>query len=377
MMDKKIPLKDMKGTFEDKSIVSFLDDAYGISNSIGTKEQYKHTLISFNRFCLAKYDKDLVTLASNLKGRPLEEVLEVFKEFKRHLDVKINQFGNPTSNGTKRLQIGIVKKYLRSCGIKIHQEDIADCITIGRKMKVKKYPLTPEIVCKIIDELPRFEHKALTILLASTGMRKGEAVSLHPSDFDFTSNPVSIHISAPSTKIRQDRIVYLTKECSGMIEQLINKKPDKQRYLFGRSKNPWQIYETYSQSLRSSLRRINLYKILSNGFGQVTVHSFRQFFRTYAGHLIGRDFAESFIGHSFYLSEYENMPEEERKKIFLQLEPHMTFLQPKIQKPTKTPEVIELEGKLSEMEKKLPLLMNEVVNRIKGELLKEGFTYKN
>ena len=31
----------MKETFEDKSIVSFLDDAYGISNSFGTKQAKK------------------------------------------------------------------------------------------------------------------------------------------------------------------------------------------------------------------------------------------------------------------------------------------------------------------------------------------------
>ena len=357
-MEEKIPLKSMKETFEDKSVVSFLDDAYGISNSVGTKQQYRHTLIAFNRFCLTKYGKDLVTLVSGLKGRPMEEVLEIFKDFKRHLDVKINLFGNPVSNGTKRLQIGIIKKYFRSCGIKIHQDDITDCITIGRKMKVKKYPLTPEIITQIIDEIPRFDHKALTILLASTGMRKGEAVALQPSDFDFTSHPVSIHISAPSTKIRQDRFVYLTKECSEMIEQLINKKSVKQRYLFGRSANPLQIYETYSNAVRSALKNMNLYKILSNGFGQVTVHSFRQFFRTYAGHLIGRDFAESFIGHSFYLSEYENMPEEERKRIFLKLEPHMTFLEPKIQKPSKNPEVTALERQLNDIQGKVKILAN-------------------
>ena len=143
------------------------------------------------------------------------------------------------------------------------------------------------------------------------------------------------------------------------IEQLINKKSDKQRYLFGRSVNPWQIYETYSQALRSALRRMNLYKILSNGFGQVTVHSFRQFFRTYAGHLIGRDFAESFIGHSFYLSEYENMPEEERRKIFLRLEPHMTFLEPKIQKPQKNPEVVALERQLNDIQGKVKILAHK------------------
>jgi len=355
-MAEKISFKSMRETFQDKSIVSFLNDAYGIGNSRGTKEQYRHTLISFNRFCLERYQKDLVVLVSSLQGRPLEEALDVFKEFKRHLDVKINLFGNPVSNGTKRLQIGIIKKYFRSRGIKIHQDDITDCITIGRKMRVKKYPLTPEMISKIIDELPRFDHKALTILLASTGMRKGEAVALRVSDFDFTSHPSSIHINAPSTKIKQDRIVYLTKECSEMFEQLINKKSEKQRFLFGRSNNPLQIYETYSKALRRALIRMGMYKVLANGFGQITVHSFRQFFRTYAGHLIGRDFAESFIGHSFYLSEYENMPEEERRRIFLKLEPHMTFLEPKIRKLQKNPEVIELQRQLNDLQGKVKIL---------------------
>src|SRR3990172_2163381 len=94
-MEEKIPLKSMKKTFEDKSVVSFLDDAYGISNSVGTKQQYRHTLIAFNRFCLTKYGKDFITLVAGLKGRRIGEVLEVFKDFKPQMDEKTNQFGTP------------------------------------------------------------------------------------------------------------------------------------------------------------------------------------------------------------------------------------------------------------------------------------------
>ncbi len=361
MMEVKIPIKDMKKTFEDKSIASFLDDAYAISNSEGTRDQYKYTLYSVNRFCIKQYGKDIVELVSGLNGKPIEEILEFFKEYKRFLDTKITRFGNPTFNNTKRIQISILKKYFRSCGIKIHQEDIEDCITIGRKMRVKKYPLSHEIVSKIINEMPHFEFKALSILLAATGMRKTETIMLVPSDFDFTSYPVSIHIRASSTKTREDRIVYLTKECAEMMEQLINKKPEKQSYLFGKSSNHRQIAETYGKALRRVLKKIELYKKLDNGFGQITVHSFRQFFRTFAGHQIGRDFAESFIGHRFYLSEYENMPEEERKKIFLKLEPYMTFLQPKIQKPSENPEVIELQRQLTEIQNKVKILGNRLL----------------
>ncbi len=361
MMEVKIPIKDMKKTFENKSIVSFLDDAYAISNSEGTRDQYKFTLYSVNRFCIKHYGTDMVQHVLSLHGKPIEEILEFFKEYKRYLDTKITRFGNPTFNNSKRIQISILKKYSISCGFKIHQEDIEDCITIGRKMRIKKYPLINKIVSKIINEMPHFEFKALTILLAGTGMRKTEAITLLPSDFDFTSHPVSIHLRASITKTREDRIIYLTKECAEMMEQLINKKPETHHYLFGKSSNHRQISETYGKSLRRVLKKIELYKKLDNGFGQITVHSFRQFFRTFAGHLISRDFAESFIGHRFYLSEYENMPEEERKKIFLKLEPHMTFLEPKIKKPSENPEVIELERQLTEIQNKVKIIGNRLL----------------
>jgi len=101
---------------------------------------------------------------------------------------------------------------------------------------------------------------------------------------------------------------------------------------------------------------LGLYKILDNGINQITIHSFRQFFRTYAGHHINRDYADSFIGHRFYLSEYENMPEEERKKIFLQLEPHMTLTGSKVQKHPKDPEVLMLQDQLAQLQEKIRIL---------------------
>jgi integrase len=110
-----------------------------------------------------------------------------------------------------------------------------------------------------------------------------------------------------------------------MIEQLLINKPPTQMYLFGKSSDPKVIYVKYSYALRNVLRQIGLYKKLENGVNQITVHSFRSFFRTLAGHSISRDFAEAYIGHRFYQSEYQNMHEIEKKKIFLELEPHITF----------------------------------------------------
>ena len=354
---QEIPtLKHMRDAFEQKCVVDFLEDAYGIGNSKGTKEAYRYALYAFNRFCIKIYEKNLVELISDLKNKPMDSSIQVFVEFKRYLDKKITKFDNPLSNHTKRVYFTILKKFFRTNGIKISQEDISDNIRIGRRMRVQKYALDHATVAKIIGAMNSFEFKTLSTLLASTGMRVMEAIKLQPSDFDFNSFPVPVYIKASHTKTNEARTVYLTTECVGMIEQLINNKQSEQPYLFGKSTSADQVYETYQKAFRRVMHKLGLYKILDNGINQITIHSFRQFFRTYAGHHINRDYADSFIGHRFYLSEYENMPEEERKKIFLQLEPHMTLTGSKVQKHPKDPEVSVLQDQLAQLQEKIRIL---------------------
>lgn len=240
-MEESPTKSQMKQTFGKIQVINFLKDSYGIGNSDGTRKLYKYILYAFNRFCYATYGKDFVDVAYGLKEKPLEEVLDVFVEYKRHLDGKPTKHGNPTANNTKKIHMTVLKKFFRSCGIKVHQDDINDRVTIGRRMRIKKYPLDRQTVTKIIHDVKAFEFKALTTILAGTGARVTEAILLQPSDFDFTSFPVSATIRAKNTKTNEERIVYLTRECADMIQQLINSKPETQPFLFGRSRNPRQV----------------------------------------------------------------------------------------------------------------------------------------
>jgi len=350
------PFYCVNQVFEDKHVVTFLNDSYNLSSSHKTRDLYKQILHSFDDFCKIQYDKNMLVLIHSLEGKPISEALEVFLEYKRYLDNHLNRYGNPTTNSTKRVRLSVLKGFFRSCGIKIHHEDIREYVKIGRKMRVQKFALDQEIISKIIEKIDKFEFKTLTVLLASTGMRVMEAITLQPSDFDFGSNPVAITISAKQTKTNESRTVYLTSECNAMIEQLIRTKPQNQRFLFGKPSNPASIYVLYGYSMRKALRKLNLHKILDNGFNQITIHSFRSFFRTYAGHLISRDFAESFIGHRFYLSEYENMPVEEKKKLFLKLEPDITFSNIQV-RPTQTnQDIVLLQKQVEGLEAKIRIL---------------------
>lgn len=349
-------LSEMKEIFKNKRIVQFLDDSYNLSGSQRTREVYRHILYSFNKFCFSTYDQNLLETIDDIKKKPLEDALNVFLDYKRYLDSYTTQRRLPVSNGTKRVHMSVLKNFFRSCGIKVHHEDIQDHVKIGRKMRVRKFALDVETVSKIVENLDQFSFKTLTVLLASTGMRVMEAITLQPSDFDFESYPVSVNIRARETKTNEGRSVYLTKECASMMEQLIRNKPVAQSYLFDRCAEPINIYRKYANAIRKSLHKLGLYKILDNGVNQITVHSFRSFFRTYAGHIVDRDFAESFIGHRFYLSEYQNMPEAEKKKLFLKLESHITFNHVQIKTALSHPEISALQEQISDLQNKIRML---------------------
>ena len=264
-MTQELSLAQVREVFKNEQIDIFLNDIYNLSNSHKSRQLYRQILYSFNRFCLLTYDRNFIEMIEDLKQNPLENTLDTLLEYKRYLDEKITKSGRGISNSTKRVQLSVLKNFFRSYGIKIHHEDIRDHIKIGRKMRVQKFPLDSQIVFKIIIKVNKFQYKALTVLLASTGMRVMEAITLQPSDFDFSSNPVCIRIRPRETKTNEGRTVYLTSECAGMIEQIIINKQESQTYLFGKSPHPDVIYSAYSRVIRKALRELDLYKILDNG----------------------------------------------------------------------------------------------------------------
>jgi integrase len=56
--------------------------------------------------------------------------------------------------------------------------------------------------------------KTYVMLLAATGMRAVEALSIRIKDIDFKTSPVKLSVRGEYTKTKVDRIVFLTKELS-------------------------------------------------------------------------------------------------------------------------------------------------------------------
>jgi len=66
--------------------------------------------------------------------------------------------------------------------------------------------------------------KALLLVLGSSGMRVGEALSLRNGDVNFDLSPTIIHIRAENAKTSQERDVYISDEAARELKKFIHSR---------------------------------------------------------------------------------------------------------------------------------------------------------
>jgi integrase len=204
------------------------------------------------------------------------------------------------------------------------------------------------------------------MLLASTGMRAVEALSIRIRDIDFDSSPAKLTVRGEHTKTKVDRYVFLTRETVEQIKKWIDYKHRERRICYkdketGKSLEEYRIpnkdindflfsvrQNNYDHNTNTnSFNRINNFyttlvvqfeKTLDrNGMGsreegiktrrirrKITLHSFRRFVKTTISDLGYADYSEWFIGHSG--STYWRKKDNEKAEIFKKIEPYLTFL---------------------------------------------------
>ena len=139
-----------------------------------------------------------------------------------------------------------------------------------------KEALSKEDVVDILNECSDIRLKTYVMLLAASGFRAVEALSVRIKDLDLDSKPALVFIRGEYTKTKADRIGKGEREDS-------------------------------NQNRR-----------------QITLHSFRRFVKTTISDLGYFDFSEYFIGHIG--STYWRKKDSEKAEIFRKIEPYLTFL---------------------------------------------------
>ena len=237
-----------------------------------------------------------------------------------------------------------------------------------KKFKLKvRYPKTifrhkeaidKEDIIKILNGCSDLRLKTYVMLLASTGLRATEALSIRLKDLDIGSDddnyPGKATIREEYTKTRVDRYVFLTREIQHQIKLWLDYKYRKRRNCHidketGKSISEYRTPETSPHDLIFSINQIDktrppiLYFYLAHTFSntldrigmgdredgnqvrrKITLHSFRRFVKTTISDLGYSDYSEWFIGHSG--STYWRKKDNEKAEIFQKIEPYLTFL---------------------------------------------------
>ena len=335
----------MKNASAANTINSFVRTANTMNES--TAYQYLSRLKIFENFVVANVD--------NLGVDKL--LLEIKKGNQDPYDI-LNGYASDLKN--RKISALAIKQRL------ITVKNFFECndINLSRfKLKVKlprivrkqKEALSKEDIIEILNVCDNIRLRTYVILLAATGMRAVEALSIRIKDIDFNSNPVKLFVRGEYTKTKVDRTIFLTEELSQQLKSWLDYKhrtrrvchqdkqkgktiteyrtPDKRNtdlvfavYQDNNSPNPDSLYSDLAASFARTLDRSGKGNREDGNHRRrkITLHSFRRFVKTTISDLGYADFSEWFIGHSG--STYWTKKESEKAELFRKIEPYLTFL---------------------------------------------------
>jgi integrase len=117
-----------------------------------------------------------------------------------------------------------VKSYLEYYDVDISSNKFRKKVTLSSKDKRTKEPIDSEDIKTILLACTNVRLKTLLLVLCSSGMRVGEALSLRNADVNFDESPTKIHIRAENTKTRQERDIYISDEATKELKKFIDSR---------------------------------------------------------------------------------------------------------------------------------------------------------
>jgi integrase len=332
---------------KESSIADYLSTMSAMSGQ--TTKEYAIRLNSFRKFILSHYDGR--NTVDNLLIKIKEGSENPYSILSNYVEYLLNS--NNISNLTLKQRIVTAKNFLEYHDVDISPRKFKLKVKLPRVVKTTKAALSKEDIVDILNSCSDIRLKTYVMLLASTGMRAVEALSIRIKDLDLQSNPPKLFVRGEFTKTKSDRTIFLTLEMSRQISSWIDYKYRKRRICYSKINKTITQYRTPDKKGTDLVFAVyqsisgpnpkNLYIDLVDSFGktldrmgkgvredgnekrrEITLHSFRRFVKTTISDLGYQDFSEYFIGHSG--STYWTKKESEKGEIFQKIEPYLTFL---------------------------------------------------
>ena len=335
---------------DSKSISKFIKNV-SIRNK-GSAKQYYSRLLSFERFAKdyyknSKSNNNVDKLLQQLKDKEIDPY-DILNDFCQFLKNNWN-----LSAVTFRDKIITVKTFLEYNDIEISPRKFKLKVRFPKSVIKYKEAIDKNDIVQILNGCSDIKLKTYVMLLAVTGARATEALSIRLKDLDLESNPAKLSIRGEFTKTKVDRHIFITKELKEQFRKWLDFKYRTRRICYKDSKGETitkyrtpekntneQIFSLYQvdnptpESLYNNLSLVFATTLDRIGMGaredgnetrrKITLHSFRRFVKSTISDLGFSDYSEYHIGHSG--STYWRKKDKEKAEICKKIEPYLTFL---------------------------------------------------
>jgi integrase len=245
-----------------------------------------------------------------------------------------------------------------------------------RALMLDKVPSNAELR-RILSHMD-IKGRSLFLVLASSGMRIGEALKLQVEDVDLTFDPARINVRGEYTKTGNPRVAFISFEAKESLEEWLKIRESElniavKRSRYGKASEDKRIWAFEANTAyfiwRNAVSKSGFAKRFqyNNGLERFTVHPhvLRKFFRTRMATVIPVDVVEALMGHEGYLTEvYRRYSLEDLAKFYKQGEHTLLVF-------AESENVTKLKAEIEEKSRQLQTLVNGLVTEnmdLKGKV---------
>jgi integrase len=358
-VEKKTPLTLILEDKEGNSTVNEYIQSVKTQNE-NTARIYQGRLVPFREFVRQSYNlslDELITTLTQYSHGPRIDPYNLLASYVFYLKTTKTK-DKSISPLTTKLLLSTVRNYLETFGVELSSRRLKLKVKTPRVIRSDKEALTKEDIRIILDACSySLKLKTYILFLAATGCRATEALSIRECDMSWSKDPVTIFLRGEYTKTKVDRYLMLTSELVSALKlwldykyrtrkvhyydkkngKSINEKRtpvvNKELYIFSSNcvKNPsleglyYEMVSEFEHTLDRLGGRFGEWENDKKRRRKITLHSMRRFVLTTISNLGYHNFAEIYLGHSYY-STYYRMSEKEKVGLFKKIEPYLTFL---------------------------------------------------
>jgi integrase len=330
-------------------------------NSIGSRRAYSSGILHFSNFISQKYSNyNSETILPALLKHKIN-VYELFEGFISYL-LEIRAGITPK---TISLYVTALRSFFAYYDIDVIPSKFKRKVRMPKIYREDEEPIDSSDIRRILLSCNNRRLKVFLLVLASGGMRAGEALAIRNVDLDFLLSPTKVHIRKEYSKTKVARDVYISAEATYFLKQWLDwkyKNPDRERkfnqedlvFTVYQSRKPHSLYIKIWREFERLLKIVKMDEKKEGGIKKrrkITLHSFRRFVKTVISNQVGQDYSEWFLGHS--KSPYWTLKEAGRREIYAtKCMKYLTFLDYFTLETTGK----NIESKLLEKDKEIQLL---------------------